>query len=808
MFRFLGSCSRTVSLSYSSTTTVFLRSIRPLSNQHKTSQAQSSNPKSVSHQAPSLGTRKLDVKKLFSDDETEKIPIPISPRRPNILHSSSFDDPSRLASNLSTKTRYENDISNINDYEAEEQRRQLARKTEAKTSNSKMQSKRETSRKTATNKINVETVFDSSQYISTEKVPGQKKIITDSSEKSNVHKPKQPKRERSLTKQSDESATREESDDQAPDQMLSANIREANTVEDLMTIFDKYVISTEFALGLQKMCQLASIENSDATQTYAQSGNARNRMESLLITFLSKFSDHEVLTAIAFVTKYYPEDNEFTDRFSLALANRLRRISVHQIVRILEELKSSRHTAQWIHRIYNRLLALAEGRYFEFDNIRDIIALTHKLSYNDRLINRLDERILEISDTLVFDDWFKILVNKSMLKRRDRTVIRAACYHLLKLSESFLFPLEKLKDCLLACSMLNVYDKSFLERLIRDAFEQINNINDPFVFQSIVTSMGTLRLRHCELLDAFGRLLLEESNVFSSSKNKCVQTFIRTCASVNYSPPLLSKIIENHLKLDQNIHEDNQLNEIKSRIDLVWSLAILDQANQNHLSTVLNQDIFQVVQNEISNSKIASALKLLTTYSYSLQKISKKFPKPTFNIEQLAQQLTLKDSNAQDQLAKTVVAFAAENKHAKFNVVTSNMIVIDCLMVVDKAGAPQDLNTVLTNGDNNGSNGQTTFNKIRMDENNFKIALKCLDYQDKTLLTKSVSGSVALQLRLLNSLGYKCVPIDYDEFIKIQVQNDRSKYIQRKIKEAIGSSSNSDHQTNIFTNNKTTENNI
>lgn len=41
-------------------------------------------------------------------------------------------------------------------------------------------------------------------------------------------------------------------------------------------------------------------------------------------------------------------------------------------------------------------------------------------------------------------------------------------------------------------------------------------------------------------------------------------------------------------------------------------------------------------------------------------------------------------------------------------------------MVVDKTGTPQDLNTVLTNGDNNNSNGQTTFNKIRIDENNFK----------------------------------------------------------------------------------------
>jgi hypothetical protein len=64
----------------------------------------------------------------------------------------------------------------------------------------------------------------------------------------------------------------------------------------------------------------------------------------------------------------------------------------------------------------NRRLALVEGRYFELDNIRDILALTHKLSFNDRLINRLDERILERTDSLTFDDWFKILINKSMLK--------------------------------------------------------------------------------------------------------------------------------------------------------------------------------------------------------------------------------------------------------------------------------------------------------------------------------------------------------------------------------------------------------
>lgn len=56
----------------------------------------------------------------------------------------------------------------------------------------------------------------------------------------------------------------------------------------------------------------------------------RNAIFSL-VSQLNKFTDYEVVTAIGFVTKFYPEDNEFTDKFSLALNNRLRRISVHQV---------------------------------------------------------------------------------------------------------------------------------------------------------------------------------------------------------------------------------------------------------------------------------------------------------------------------------------------------------------------------------------------------------------------------------------------------------------------------------------------
>ena len=154
---------------------------------------------------------------------------------------------------------------------------------------------------------------------------------------------------------------------------------------------------------------------------------------------------------------------------------------------MLEELKPSLHRARWIDHIYQRLLTLAENRYFEFDNVRDILLLSYTLSSNDRLIDRFDERLLEISDHLTLDDWFTILMNKSKFKRRDRTMIRAACYHLMKLTEGSLFPLDKIKDCLSACARLNLHDRAFLERLIRCVYEQVHRIKDPLIVSSLIT---------------------------------------------------------------------------------------------------------------------------------------------------------------------------------------------------------------------------------------------------------------------------------------------------------------------------------
>lgn len=77
--------------------------------------------------------------------------------------------------------------------------------------------------------------------------------------------------------------------------MLTSNIKAATNIEDLMKIFDRYVVPTEFAMGLQKMSQMASTENSDAVPIYTQLESTRQRMETLMLSFVSPFT----LSAVA-----------------------------------------------------------------------------------------------------------------------------------------------------------------------------------------------------------------------------------------------------------------------------------------------------------------------------------------------------------------------------------------------------------------------------------------------------------------------------------------------------------------------------
>lgn len=201
MLRLFGSSSRKILSSSPSVANAFLHATRPLSNQRKLA-----DDESTARRPPTSSTRRLNVKKLFADDDDAagEAPSPGNPRRPNIVRASPFDDPSQMAANLPMRTRYEKDTAGMDDQQQEEQRRP-ARPTENKPANEGAQSKakRTSPKKKFNNTLTIEKLFDESEYISTSK----KEKRSDSPQRSEQNQqPRKPRRERALVEQTDEVA--------------------------------------------------------------------------------------------------------------------------------------------------------------------------------------------------------------------------------------------------------------------------------------------------------------------------------------------------------------------------------------------------------------------------------------------------------------------------------------------------------------------------------------------------------------------------------------------------------------------------
>lgn len=233
---------------------------RAVSNQTKT--APSSSQPSNTRRFPRTPPRQVDLQKLFSDEPTASVSTPADPpaRRPVVNPSA-------------TQARYEEDIADVDDYRGEEKRRLTARQTK--------------NRKFSEPKT-VQTNFDGLELIESkfdEKNAEQRRRLSNQQE-AKTNQPRQPRRERSLTDQVRASET-EDAGRTASTGMLTNTIKETKTIDELLNIFDSYIIPNEFALGLQKLCQMASAENSDTVHLYQQGDKRRQRMETLLLNFVS-----------------------------------------------------------------------------------------------------------------------------------------------------------------------------------------------------------------------------------------------------------------------------------------------------------------------------------------------------------------------------------------------------------------------------------------------------------------------------------------------------------------------------------------
>lgn len=212
-----------------------------------------------------------------------------------------------------------------------------------------------------------------------------------------------------------------------------------------------------------------------------------------------------------------------------------------------------------------------------------------QIFYNDKYVMKvLDEKILQIGDTLTTENWVTLLNTHSILKHRNLKVIESCAYNL----NGKKLQTDDIYKCLLSCGILGYhFDKQFL-KFIMHRFNEIidENIADREWLEtntislfSIISSIGMLQLRDKTCLNKLSELLA------TNCENKRVLiNFIITCGSLNYDPHGFEKIVSKIKLNDFNKRMD--MREQMFLLNYVWSLCMLNKADGEFIKAVLDKE--------------------------------------------------------------------------------------------------------------------------------------------------------------------------------------------------------------------------
>ena len=206
-----------------------------------------------------------------------------------------------------------------------------------------------------------------------------------------------------------------------------------------------------------------------------------------------------------------------------------------------------------------------------------------------KIINHLDNQILETSSDLKEDDWIKLISFKSILRQRNVKINKASSFCLLNRKK--IFELREIQTCLLSYSMLSHYDEQLFSRLLKDLYSQINNeilLNEE-EFYPIILSIGVLSLRDTKLLNKICDYLI--SNKDKHSKLLLVN-FITSCGNVNFVPENLSKLLGD---IDVSLFNFEDNASCLQFLNLTISLCQLDKPNLTFIETVLNETFWKKI---------------------------------------------------------------------------------------------------------------------------------------------------------------------------------------------------------------------
>ncbi|XP_001950421.2 FAST kinase domain-containing protein 4 [Acyrthosiphon pisum] len=368
-----------------------------------------------------------------------------------------------------------------------------------------------------------------------------------------------------------------------------------------------------------------------------------------------------------------------------------------------------------------------------------------------------DDEAAKLISSISLPQMVKVLSTLGAKKKRSTTLLRSLAFNIGRCSEKM--DIKQSADVLYALAILNFPDEVLLEKVSADVRSIMSTTDRPSVIGSIVTSIGILRYRDPDLLETLSTWL--EKHI-DECKQHILISYLLTLAYVNYKPNNMDNIIQ----VFKNTKQFNDVGNLSTWLDIIWSLVVLEKADNEHLASVLSPDFISNLM-KLKGNRVVS-IKLLNINGYAKTKLDYKGPLLDSNSENFKLELVRsKDKQAlMTTMIDTLSIMFPSDNFVKTDVKTDLGFIIDAECMLDSKLNPIPLDS----------------SRVKSPDTHL-IAFMLTGFHDTCRgCHNEPNGISALNARLAHTLGYKVLSVPYTELGTRDTLVNSVQYLKESLK--------------------------
>ncbi|KAG5333875.1 FAKD4 protein, partial [Acromyrmex heyeri] len=315
-----------------------------------------------------------------------------------------------------------------------------------------------------------------------------------------------------------------------------------------------------------------------------------------------------------------------------------------------------------------------------------------------------------------------ITVITTLREQRDRNtpLLKMLSYNIVKYNVTL--TLNQCATLLYSMAVLNFPDKVLLEKIASDLLKYIPKNRNAALNKSIITSLGFLRYKNTDILDAFCNTLYMKSIDY---KFLDYSSIIQTFAALQYKSQKTNLFLEKFTEYISPL-ETSWI----EWLDIIWALAVLDVVKPQHVQNLLDPALME--KNAFNQLNISKILKLLNINAVA-QFVLKDYEGPFLKKDSEFNNVSIVKSKEKQMhinaLLETLTEMLPSSSYFKINFDTNMGFLLG------KFFKPKINATIMMH-----------------------------DYHDYCIGQNDLIGSQYLYTQLLKARGYEIITLSYENF--------------------------------------------